>query len=184
MIVEQIDFNKAFLVSSRVHKGQVRDGTNEPYISHPLAVSQILIDYGRPRVEVIAGILHDTIEDIKGDSARSALIEEILKDFGFEVLQLVKGVTKISKKEDGNRRDRVKIDIYHYVMASAGSHNVKIADVMHNLSDVATLDQGFARKYIREKDWLISEFEKNGKADAEMLRDVRTLINKLLVQFK
>lgn len=182
--MEQVEYNKAYLIASRVHKGQVRTGTNEPYISHPLAVSQILLEYSRPKEEVIGGILHDTVEDINGAKAKADLIEEIQAGFGIDILKLILGVTKISRHEDGNRQTRVAIDITHFAIQPAGSHNIKIADVMHNLSDLSALDQNFAKQYIREKDLLITEFEKSRKADPEMLYDVRVLINTLMNEFK
>jgi (p)ppGpp synthase/HD superfamily hydrolase len=117
----------------------------------------------------------EEVEDLK---------REIAKDFGDDVLSIVCGATKISKKEDGNRLTRVKIDIYHYVMGSASVHNVKIADTMHNLSDLSTLDQSFAKKYLREKEWLVAEFAKNGKADKQMLADLQAQIEVLKSQFQ
>lgn len=181
---EQALFNKAIHIAERVHLGQLRTGTQEPYIVHPLAVSQILLDYGRPTEEVIGGILHDTVEDIKGAKAKADLIEEIHAGFGLDILKLILGVTKISRHEDGNRQARVAIDINHFAIQPAGSHNIKIADVIHNLSDVSALDRNFAIKYIREKDLLIAEFEKSRKADLDMLHDVRVLINTLMTEFK
>lgn len=182
-IFQEVEYNKALVLASRVHKGQVRAGTSEPYIVHPMAVAQILMHYGCDHSEVIAGLLHDTIEDTKDPKKKADLIQEILTNFGFLVLQLVKGVTKISTHEDGNRIARTKIDIFYYVSRPEGCHNIKIADVMHNLSRIDSLDRGFAKTYLFEKHLLISEFEKNGKADPEMLKDVRALIDKLRIEF-
>lgn len=181
---EQVFINRALHIAERAHFGQVRTGSGIPYITHPMAVAQILLDYDRTDSEVIAGILHDVIEDTEDAVKKAEFTAEILQVFGDEILQIVKGVTKISRKEDGNRKVRVTIDTYHYAMGSAKSHNVKIADTMHNLSDIHSLDREFAKKYLIEKDWLISEFEKSGKADAQMLMDVRTIINNLKDRFK
>ena len=182
-MIDNMAYNRAYDIAERAHAGVKRTGSDEWYITHPVAVAQMLINYGRPLHEVILGLLHDVIEDAKPE-LRDGFIREIEVAFGYQVLSDLKYVTKISRKEDGNRLTRVKIDIYHYVSGPAASHNVKIADVLHNLSDVDTLDPGFAKKYVMEKHMLISEFEKNGKADKEMLGDVRRLIDSLLGRFK
>lgn len=184
-MVNEIAYNKAKLLAERVHLLQTRAGTGIPYVTHPIAVSEILIRYGRPEEEVIAGILHDVVEDLDGTEEEvEDLKREIARDFGDAVLSIVRGATKISKKEDGNRLTRVKIDIYHYVMGSASVHNVKIADTMHNLSDLSVLDRSFAKKYLREKEWLVAEFAKNGKADKQMLADLQAQIEVLKTQFQ
>ena len=179
--MEQIDFNRALILAEEIHLGQVRTGTNKPYITHPMAVAQLLIEYGRPKNEVIAGLLHDTVEDTTGD--KLALRKRIEDKFGLEVERLVFYVTKISCREDGNRSTRVKIDIYHYVSGPEGSHNIKLADVMHNLSDADTLDPQFAKKYVKEKHMLLLALEAVNKADKQMLIDTRILIDKLLLRF-
>jgi (p)ppGpp synthase/HD superfamily hydrolase len=183
-MVNEIAYNKAKLLAERIHLLQTRAGTGIPYVTHPITVSEILIKYGRSEEEVIAGVLHDVVEDIDGTEEAENLKREIARDFGNTVLSIVLGATKISKKEDGNRLARVKIDIYHYVMGSAGVHNVKIADTMHNLSDLSTLDPTFAKKYLREKEWLVAEFAKNGKADKQMLADLQMQIEVLKSQFQ
>ena len=184
-MVNEIVYNKAKLLAERIHLLQTRAGTGIPYVTHPIAVSEILIKYGRSEEEVIAGVLHDVVEDMDGtEEDIENLKREIARDFGHSVLSIVLGATKISKKEDGNRLTRVKIDIYHYVMGSAGVHNVKIADTMHNLSDLSTLDPAFAKKYLSEKEWLVAEFAKNGKADKQMLVDLQAQIEVLKSQFQ
>src|SRR5213082_2062655 len=79
---------KAYVYSAKVHQGQVRK-SGEPYLVHPLEVAGILADLKLDEASIVAGLLHDTIEDTL------AKPEEIKELFGTEVLELVEGVTKL-----------------------------------------------------------------------------------------
>ena len=82
---------EAVSFASRVHCNQKRDdGT--PFVTHPLTVASYLLDMGMDAPTVIAGVLHDTVED--GDNVQ---ITDIEKMFGKEVAFLVDGVTKLTK---------------------------------------------------------------------------------------
>jgi GTP diphosphokinase / guanosine-3',5'-bis(diphosphate) 3'-diphosphatase len=81
---------RAFDVANQAHKGQLRK-SGEEYITHPVAVSKILADLGLNLTTVVASLLHDTIEDTPYS------IDEMRKDFGDEVANLVDGVTKLDK---------------------------------------------------------------------------------------
>lgn len=173
---ELIDLAKA--LAHVVHNGHTRKSQNDcqkvPYVSHALAVGQILTDYSRSAEEIIAGILHDTIEESGGNRKNIELVIEEL--FGYKILKIIQYCSQISNKENGSRADRVKIDIYHYVSGSAASHNVKIADAIHNLSDLSSLDRKFAKVYLNEKFAMASEFRKSGKCNGSMLNDLFALI--------
>jgi (p)ppGpp synthase/HD superfamily hydrolase len=82
MIFKVIEF------ATLAHSGQYRKGTKIPYIVHPLAVGQILIEHGCSVQVVIAGILHDTLEDTR------VTIGEINDLFGKEVADLVQAVSE------------------------------------------------------------------------------------------
>ena len=181
MMNEQMMFNKATVIAAKAHFGQVRTGTGEPYITHPIAVSQILLDYGCSAITVVVGILHDVLEDTEDRVQRAEFAAEIKQTFGNEVLTAVYGVSKISCKQDGSRAKRVQVDIEHYCSGSDIVHNVKLADVLHNLSTTETLDHKFAVKYIKEKDLLVAELERIGSANEELLSSARSLINELLI---
>lgn len=81
---------KAYTFSKSAHSGQFRR-SGEPYIFHPLGVAEILADLRLDIPTIITGLLHDTVEDTK------VTLEEIEKEFGPVVRQLVDGVTKISQ---------------------------------------------------------------------------------------
>jgi GTP pyrophosphokinase len=81
---------KAFETADKAHHGQLRK-SGDPYITHPVAVAEILADLGLDVPTTIAALLHDTIEDTPYS------LEEARKDFGDEVANLVDGVTKLDK---------------------------------------------------------------------------------------
>ncbi len=80
-------FDEALLFATRLHAGQLRKGTNVPYVAHLLAVASIVLDYGGTETEAIAALLHDAVEDQGGPPTR----EEIRRRFGAEVTAIVDG---------------------------------------------------------------------------------------------
>jgi GTP pyrophosphokinase len=85
---------RAYATADKAHAGQKRQ-SGEPYITHPLAVAQILADLGLGPRAVAAALLHDTVEDTDYGLA------ELTRDFGDEVAMLVDGVTKLDKVKYG-----------------------------------------------------------------------------------
>ena len=84
--------SKAYNFALEAHKNQTRV-SGLPYVVHPLAVADILIELKLDSATIITGLLHDTIEDTK------TTYDVVLKEFGKEVADLVDGVTKISALE-------------------------------------------------------------------------------------
>ena len=115
---------RAWQVAKSLHEGQFR-ASGEPYISHPLGVAQILADLGSDRDMVVAGLLHDTVEDT-GYS-----LEECRRDFG-EAASLVEGVTKLSSisRELSSAETIRKLILSMQQDARVGV--VKIADRLYN----------------------------------------------------
>jgi len=110
------------------HKTQVRKVVHVPYISHPLAVALILSRAGADEDVVVAGILHDTIEDSEVTK------EDIEKEFGTNITELVLAVTEKNKSLPWERR---KADALAMIPnMSRGALLVKSADVLHNVSDL------------------------------------------------
>ena len=87
---------KAIEMAKEAHEGQFRK-TGESYIVHPLAVKKILEEWGMDKDTIIAGVLHDTIEDT------DLRLDDIKKEFGESVAFLVDGVTKLSTARNGMR---------------------------------------------------------------------------------
>ena len=84
--------SKAYSFALNAHKDQKRD-SGDPYLSHPVAVADILTDLKLDSATIATGLLHDTIEDTK------ATYKTVKDEFGKEVADLVEGVTKISELE-------------------------------------------------------------------------------------
>ena len=84
------ELERAFATAKNAHDGQLRK-SGEAYITHPVAVAEILADIGLDLATIIAALLHDTVEDTKYS------LKDLKKDFGNEVSGLVDGVTKLDK---------------------------------------------------------------------------------------
>ena len=120
---------RAYIYSARVHEGQVRL-SGEPYLSHPLEVAGILADMKLDVISVVAGFLHDVIEDTH------AVPEDIEELFGPEVRQIVSGVTKLSSLSFHSSRARQAESLRKMFLAMADDIRViliKLADRLHNM---------------------------------------------------
>ena len=84
------EVERAFEIAKQAHLGQLRK-SGEEYITHPVAVSQILAELGLNDTTIIASLLHDTVEDTPYS------IKQLRTDFGDEIANLVDGVTKLDK---------------------------------------------------------------------------------------
>lgn len=82
-------FQKAFAYAFMLHQKQMRHGSQIPYISHPMAVAYVALEYGADENEAMAALLHDTAEDQGGEK----VLREILRRFGPEVEGIVRGLT-------------------------------------------------------------------------------------------
>ena len=117
---------RAFDAAERAHRGQNRK-SGEPYITHPLAVTQILAELGIGPTTLAASLLHDTVEDTDYS------LEQLRSDFGDEVAMLVDGVTKLDKVKFGN--DTQAETVRKMVVAMSKDIRVlviKLADRLHN----------------------------------------------------
>ena len=119
----------AFNFADNAHSGQLRkDGT--PYITHPLAVAEIVAELELDVDSIIAALLHDTIEDT------GATHEEIAKRFGGPVADLVEGVTKLTRVQYTSKEEEQMENLRKMLMAMAKDIRViliKICDRLHNM---------------------------------------------------
>jgi len=94
--------NHAFAFAAKHHDQQVRKGTRLPYLTHPANVAVILTRYGQDEQTIVAGILHDVVEDCVRDHYTREMLEQRIGDkFGSEVLDTVLAVTKRVADDDG-----------------------------------------------------------------------------------
>ena len=128
---------KAYKVASKAHEGQFRK-SGEPYIIHPLYVAIILADLEMDKETIVAGILHDVVEDTIMTE------EQITEEFGAEVAQLVDGVTKLANiplssgtgSESDARLEMQAENLRKMFLAMARDIRViiiKLADRLHNM---------------------------------------------------
>ena len=123
---ERADIERAYETAEKAHLGQSRK-SGEEYISHPVAVAQILAELGMGSSTIIAALLHDTVEDT------SYSIEQLRTDFGGEVADLVDGVTKLDRVTYGP--DAEAETVRKMVVAMSKDIRVlviKLADRLHN----------------------------------------------------
>lgn len=138
------ELEKAFTTAEKAHSGQLRK-SGEDYITHPVAVAQILIDLGMDLATVIAALLHDTVEDT------SFSIEQIKNQFGDEVSSLVDGVTKLDKLTYGPTAEAETLR--KMVIAMSRDIRVlviKLADRLHNARTWQFIEGDKAKKKARE----------------------------------
>ena len=132
--------NHALAFAAKHHDRQVRKGTKLPYLTHPANVAIILSRYGRDNDTVVAGILHDVIEDCVRDGYTSEMFEQRIGDkFGAKVLETVLAVTYRRHDDDGVELsgDERRAD---YLERLAGANDearwVCAADKIHNASSI------------------------------------------------
>lgn len=132
--------NHALAFAAKHHDRQVRKGTRLPYITHPANVAVILARYDQSDDTVIAGILHDVVEDcVRENWTREMLEERIGEKFGLDVLETVLMVTHRKVDDDGNELDKQekKADYLHRLaLANDRAHWVCAADKIHNASSI------------------------------------------------
>ncbi len=127
--------DRAYKVASKSHKGQTR-GTGDPYIVHPIAVAQILADYGLDEATLAAALMHDTVEDT------DLTLDGVREQFGDEVALLIDGVTKLDRIKFSSREVAQAATIRKMAVAMAKDIRVlviKLADRTHNIQTLAPL---------------------------------------------
>ena len=148
---QQLELTHAIDFATSAHEGQKRR-SGEPYIIHPLAVASTLVEWGMDIDTVIAGILHDTVEDT------DATLDTIENLFGRDVAFLVDGVTKVSQARAGMRNlesylPQTKDNLSKLLIAVGQDVRViiiKLADRLHNLSTLQYMDKEKQIKIARE----------------------------------
>jgi (p)ppGpp synthase/HD superfamily hydrolase len=134
--------NHALAFAAKHHDQQVRKGTRLPYLTHPANVAIILTSYGCDETTIVAGILHDVIEDcITKDYTREMLEQRIASKFGADVLDTVLAVTHRKHDDDGEEfsPDEGRDDyLRRLANASDRAKWVCAADKLHNANSLLT----------------------------------------------
>lgn len=122
-------FTKAYYIAEKLHDGQKRN-SGEPYFIHPCNVALILIKLNMDEATIIAGLLHDVLEDTP------MTYEEMEEQVGSEITKLVDGVTKLKKIQYKTKQENQADNIRKMILAMAKDIRViiiKLADRLHNM---------------------------------------------------
>jgi guanosine-3',5'-bis(diphosphate) 3'-pyrophosphohydrolase len=145
--VDESMIKNAYHYAAEVHKTQKRQ-SGDPYISHPLAVANILAELKLDGPTITTALLHDTIEDTK------ATYEEVRTNFGEEIADLVEGVTKISKLEVEKKSLTAGENFRKLILATSRDIRVllvKLADRLHNMRTINSIDKKDKRERIAKE---------------------------------
>jgi guanosine-3',5'-bis(diphosphate) 3'-pyrophosphohydrolase len=137
---------EAYRFSEAAHAGQTRQ-SGDPYISHPLAVAEILADWHLDGQTLMAALLHDVTEDT------SVTKDEISDTFGRPVADLVDGVSKLDRMEFQSAEDAQAENFRKMLLAMARDVRViliKLADRLHNMRTLAAVNPAKRRRVARE----------------------------------
>ncbi len=144
---KEIDrIKRAYHFSEKCHLGQMRQ-SGDPYITHPLAVANILADMQMDPESLMAGLLHDVIEDT------GATKGQISRRFGRTVADLVDGVSKLGEIESASRAEQQAESFQKMTLAMSRDIRVmlvKLADRLHNMRTLGVLSPEKRRRIARE----------------------------------
>lgn len=129
---------------------QRRKYSDEPYIVHPKEVARLVASVTDDENMICAAWLHDVVEDTP------VTLSEIQSEFGDDIAHLVDGLTDVARPEDGNRATRLSIDRDHTAGTDARTKTIKLADLIANLNGIVDQNPSFARKYLGEKELLLT----------------------------
>src|SRR5262245_135259 len=136
--------NRAYVYATAKHGSQKRH-SGDPYFAHPIQVAGILTEYKLDAATIVAGLLHDTIEDT--DATRA----EIEKMFGAEIADLVEGVTKLSQLEIQSDESKQAQNLQKFILAMSKDVRVllvKLADRLHNMRTLQHIPNPAKRRRI------------------------------------
>jgi len=147
LIASDKKFQKAWLFAKLKHQGQKRL-TGEDYVCHPLETAKILNSWGLDKDSIVAGLLHDTLEDTE------TTFEELQKQFGAEVANIVEGVTKVSHiRLKGSQEIEFVENLRKMFLSMAADLRVvlvKLADRLHNMRTLYALPSDKQKKIAKE----------------------------------
>jgi (p)ppGpp synthase/HD superfamily hydrolase len=137
-------YDRALMLAAAHHRKQTRKGTEIPYLSHLLAVSSLVLENGGSEDEAIAGLLHDAVEDAEDVETLDALRDEIQREFGDAVLEIVEACSDSDARQKRDERalsheekmesyyTRKREYIKHLKTAPGPVLIVSVSDKVHN----------------------------------------------------
>ncbi|MDR1495804.1 MAG: bifunctional (p)ppGpp synthetase/guanosine-3',5'-bis(diphosphate) 3'-pyrophosphohydrolase [Clostridiales Family XIII bacterium] len=137
---------RAYKKAEQMHEGQLRK-SGKPYLTHPVEVAKILADLGMDERTIVAGLLHDAVEDTPYS------LDDIKNDFGDDVALLVGGVTKLGSLSLDSREERQAENLRKMFLAMSKDIRVliiKLADRLHNLRTINYMNKAQIAEKCRE----------------------------------
>jgi (p)ppGpp synthase/HD superfamily hydrolase len=159
--------------AARMHAGQNRKYSGEPYVVHCLEVADSVASVGGSAEMIAAAILHDVVEDT------AATIANVEAMFGVTVAQYVGWMTDVSRAEDGNRAARKALDRDHIAAAPAEAKTIKLADLISNARSILPNDPGFGKVFLHEMALLLDVL---GEGNAVLFGEAAVLVEAGLVR--
>jgi (p)ppGpp synthase/HD superfamily hydrolase len=145
--------DRAKFFAEVAHAGQTRKYSDDPYITHPIRVSEIVAHNQGTDEMIAAALLHDVVEDTP------VTHDEILDKFGANVSDLVFGLTDVDLSK-GNRKTRKALDRDRIASSSADVQLIKLADFIDNTTSIVQHDPSFAKLYLQEKSQMLDVMDK------------------------
>ncbi|WP_293894621.1 HD domain-containing protein [Flavobacterium sp.] len=141
--------------ASKAHQGQMRKYTPDPYIVHPIRVSEMVMPFNSRLPVIAAALLHDVVEDtIVSETALSVFLHNIMDpEDAAETMRLVIQLTDIyvpGNYPNLNRRKRKERELERLTKISPEAQTIKYADIVDNTREIATCDPDFAPEYLHE----------------------------------
>lgn len=180
-------FEQALVYASRLHRKQIRKGSNIPYISHLLSVTALVLEDGGDEDEAIAALLHDAVEDQGGKATR----EVIFDMFGAKVVEIVDGCTDTDTIPKPSWQKRKQQYIDNLRSASASIRRVSLADKLHNarsiLRDLSKNGESTWGKFKGGREGTLWYYQTllqlflEADADSWMVRELNRIVERLSV---
>ena len=136
---------KAINRAAELHRKQIRKGDGLPYIVHPFSVAWILSDYTTDEDIIVAGLLHDVLEDVRGYN-----YEDLKRDFGEKIAKIVREVSE--EKENlgkNNWKERKRKYLQHLKTANFEAKMICAADKIHNLSSLIEAYRKLGKNHLK-----------------------------------
>jgi (p)ppGpp synthase/HD superfamily hydrolase len=140
--MKPLNISRARKLATTWHEGQFRKYTGEKYIIHPAAVAKKLTDLGMSDDVIIAGWLHDTLEDTE-------IPESEIDQFGPAVVRMVNGMT--NRGTGKNRAEKHLANLDHFQQQRRDVKIIRLCDIGHNMLSIIKHDPKFAATWVPEK---------------------------------
>jgi hypothetical protein len=160
---------KTYATQAHRRINQLRKYTKLPYDVHLSSVSGIVAEVSDDPQMIAAAWLHDVVEDTP------ATFEDIRREFGRPIMELVEQLTDVSLPSEGNRARRMSINREHLAIASPRAKTIKLADLIDNATDISKHDARFASTYLAEMATLLEVLT---EGDDRLLKRARGVLAK------